>query len=273
MSESRNSTLIKALKDIGWFPGLLIALGGFSVLSVVEQAVYREPIELVQPFEWAKNGYERILNLLGEVVRLCVQPFLDWAKTFLGWNIELNSIWRHFFVLLVVPVLALSRAAFSSGRREGLVTFFLVALSFAFAASILAGLVPLGTRTWTRFLLLAPIIGLSAIALSTALLEYAYYLDEKLKEEGRFRIIGRVVMLLGAVVVWVAARATVDAVGEISISGLVTCYVIYALALYGGHLTIAGMVVQNVGYARVGLTILGGFVAAALVLIGTYLSV
>ena len=133
-------TLWQAIRDMGWLPMLLIGLGGFSILAILEQAVFHQPFELVQIFQWPLDGYHRVMLLLGAIVDPLVQPAIDWVNARFAWSLTLDPVWRSIFALMVVLPLAAVRTRLAEGRLRD-ASFRLLAVGiWTLLSAILAGL-------------------------------------------------------------------------------------------------------------------------------------
>lgn len=156
-----NLALWQAIRDMGWLPMLLIGLGGFSILAILEQAVFYQPFELVQIFQWPLDGFHRLMMLLGAIVDPLIQPAIDWVNLRFAWSLTLDPVWRSIFAMMIVFLLAVVRSHWTVRRRRIEVSFrFLVTGIAALIGALLAGLVSGDGGWWAQ--------GLRAAAPTTA---------------------------------------------------------------------------------------------------------
>lgn len=258
-------TLSEASKDLGWFPMLLVGLGGFSILTILEQGVFRQPFELVQIFQWPLDGYHRVMQLLGAIVEPLIQPRIDWVNSRRNWSLTLDPVWRPLFALCMVFVMALIRTEMRTKVRTArgiqddidLSQFTIAALigAASFVAAIflavfasVAGWIAQGAIAFVPVVTVALIFaipvgltgdwiqalgilsGFGAIALVFFAIGAGLYFAPGLSEGAGLFALGALIALLGAVSVRV------------------------------------GLITAHRYFTRLGLTILGGFVAAGLIL-------
>ena len=165
VAEDRGSplTIGAALSDLGWFSMLFaVIVSGPSVLSILEQVIsYR----LADALQWIVDGYRRIADLAGGLLRPALQPVLDWLNQTLHWSLQLHPHWAPLFALGMVVVLSATRASdnLTFAQRFGGGALYSVLLLLG---AILAGLVPLDGAWWAQALAvvapLLPILLLSA---------------------------------------------------------------------------------------------------------------
>jgi hypothetical protein len=89
------------LKAFGFFPFLLVGVGGFSVIDLLER-VFAYNFDLITPFAVLLENYHRLTELLG----VAVEPPVRWLFAQLDWEINLRPIWRSatmFFTALGLP--------------------------------------------------------------------------------------------------------------------------------------------------------------------------
>ncbi len=261
-------TFVELIKDIGWFPMLLIGLGGFSTLAIIEQGILGEPLQLVQVLQWPLDGFHRAMRLLGSGVEPLIQPVLGWLNAALGWSLTLNPIWRPLFALGMVFAMGFARASWQEGERGKAIYFGLAFGGGALIGAAIAGLAPAeagwaaqGVRAG------APIAGLFAVFLLAHAAREA--LQGKLTEAGK-TLAGASLFLLifGGAGYAVAAGLSLvpglsHAAGILTLGGFVA---LIGLQTLSGGLGSG----NNQTVARVGLTILGGFFAAGMILVADW---
>ncbi|MGE0743086.1 MAG: hypothetical protein AB7O98_17245 [Hyphomonadaceae bacterium] len=258
--DEKSTSLWRALKDLGWFPLLLIGLGGFSILSIVERIVFRQPLDLYDPLEMILAGYNRLVHLLAGVADLALRPVVTWLSEALGWTIAVDPVWIPLLVLLMIPTISIARATMSSNVKEGLPTFVIFCTVTLLVGALLDGVAAGSQGSWLRYVAPAPFIALMIAAAATGFLSYAHELDLDLNR-GRARMIAWPATLIAAVIAFVVYRQ-VGGGGHV----LAVIFLIFGLAAYGAAVLATGLLAGSAGFARVGLTVIGGFLAAALVL-------
>lgn len=143
-------TLWQAIRDMGWLPMLLFGLGGFSILAILEQAVFHQPFELVQILQWPLDGYHRVMVLLGAIVDPLVQPAIDWVNARFAWSLTLDPVWRSMFAMMIMLPLAALRSRRAVGRLKEASAHFLVTGIAALLGAMLAGLASGDGGWWTQ---------------------------------------------------------------------------------------------------------------------------
>jgi len=139
---SRKLTIWRAIKEFGWFPMVLVGIGGFSILSILEKGVFRQPLELVEIFRWPLDGYDRVNRLLGAIVEPLAQPVIDVVNKNFDLSLALDPVWRPTFMLGMVFVVACVRVVLRTRERKLnriLAPFF---LGYVLLFALGVGLVP-----------------------------------------------------------------------------------------------------------------------------------
>lgn len=263
-------TLSEAIEDFGSFPLLLIGLGGFSILAVFEQGVLGRPLELVQILQWPLDGYHRIMRLIGNVMEPLIQPAITWLNSQLNWDLRLDTVWRPLFALGMVVGLSWSRTGFQEGTavrgtlEGGAITFG------ALVGSLLAGSIPADGGWWVQGLrTAAPLAGLFVVV-NTAVPRLAMFRPTSALADRPIEkiITGSMILIAGSFllggIAFVIAASLSFVPGFSFTAGLVT--LAGFIALFGLLFFVAGTSDADPVNARFGLTILGGFLAAGLIL-------
>jgi hypothetical protein len=247
-------TLWEALKDLGWFSfWFAVIVGGPSVLAILEEVFVNH--QLVPALQWIVDGYQRIMGVLGAIVEPLVQPAIEWINARFGWNLMLDPVWRPVFALCMVFLMAFVRKYIRNGdvaRAVGVGG--VVAIGFLTAA-LLIGLFAAGPGWLAQGAVAAVLIatfGVVGAARNAA--------------GGDWRKVGSAVGNLGEPVLFLfAIGAGLSFVPGLAQSG--------GLIVLGGMIALLGVVWVGSGLSggdrsdtRVGLTTLGGFVAAGLIL-------
>lgn len=267
-AKTEELTLAELIKDVGWFPMALIGLGGFSTLAIIEQGVLGEPLQLVQVLQWPLDGFHRLMRLLSAGVEPLILPALRWLNAQLSWSLTLNPIWRPLFALGMVFALGFARASWQEGDRG---KAFYLGLAFgggAFIGAAIAGLAP-AEAGWAAQGLRAgaPIAGLFALFFLTLAAREA--LQGKIGEAGKTLVGAGVFLLLFGGASYAVAAGLSLVPGLSRTAGILTLGGFVALI---GLQTLSGGLgnSNNPTIARVGLTILGGFLAAGMILVADW---
>jgi hypothetical protein len=248
-------TLGEALKDLGWFPILFaVAVGGPSILSIIESVLVDH--QLVPALQWIVDGYNRIMAVLGAAVEPLVQPAIDWVNARFGWELVLDPVWRPVFGLMMAFFIPMIRALLKSGIF-GIVPILggSVGILAVLAVALCLGLFATGSGWVTQGIVAAA--PFAAVMFLSALVHAAWGRWAEVRESARI-FTGSSIMLFAfaaglSFVPGLASSAGVFTIGGVVMTmGLVTAT--------------AGLAFGNRIYSRVGLTVLGGFATAGLIL-------
>lgn len=290
-AKTKKLTLWEAINDLGWFPLLLIGLGGFSILAILEQVVFRQPLELVQIFQWPLDGYHRVMRLLGAVVEPLIQPAIDWAAAQMDLRLTLDPVWRPLFALGMVVVLGYSRTRWRNGNRVGATAFALGVGFGVLVGTVLAGVTPSeGGWSLKAFFQVAPALSVfSPVELLPGNTDWSVQVLRAAAPLASFLFLfalfeaGDSPSLRGLrAMAHVLQQGAVTAAGAVFlVSALVTGLLVFVPVLesVAGVVTLAGIVAllgvslvafglrdRDTARTRTGLTIFGGFVTAGLIL-------
>lgn len=253
-------SLRAALKDLGWFPAAFTTVvGGPSLLALMQ--IVREGFRLSAPLQWIVDGYNALTSEIAAWIEPLVVPAVAWINGLLGWRLVLHPHWRPLFLLGLVAVVALVRGNWSTGSRTNLV---LEAVQFGIMmliAALLAGLVPFTEDWWAQGLIAA--IPVMTFFTLMGFLSAAQMLAAGQRAEARTElrlIVGAGAPLLGTATFALAALLSLVAPG--AAVWVIAC----AVAAMGLFLLRSGLAEGDPQEARTGLIMLGGFVAAGLIL-------
>jgi hypothetical protein len=279
-------TLKQALDDLGWFWAIFTSLvNAPSILSLL-QMVFLEH-RLIDALQWIVDGYNDIAAQLGAWCEPVLQPVWDWLNTTFGWSLSLMPHWRPAFILTMLLVLAFVRQSWrhsaNVGKRgwsptatpqaaRGQIGIAAIGLGVgALLGAVATGLIPLDGRWWVQGLAAGmPILITFAAAeiIETVLrnLDFAgrkrrramglspWSFDTLMLQAGL--VLGALAFGLGAAISfipYVAAGAGLLSLG--------------ALVFAAGAMTLLqGLSKGDRMWSRVGLTVLGGFVVAGIIL-------
>lgn len=266
--QSVRLSLWDVASGLSWYPLLLMGLGGLSIIDILERAVF-EGLEWVTPLRVVMDGYDRLTLLAAVLLEPILAPVVRYLGARLELNLHLHEHWRPLFVFSLTYAVGVLR--FSANLTWFPSILARAALSIvALAGATLAGLFPLTSSWWMQGSMAATPI----------------------------------VFVIGAMMWWPLVLADLDPTGEPlqweqvaaahavpAVVGVVAFVLGAALSLVpglasGAGFAALGLVVALLGYfqfqgalmagaregALSGLTIVGGFLAAGLVLIANWLS-
>ncbi|MGE0046640.1 MAG: hypothetical protein AB7T08_12860 [Hyphomonadaceae bacterium] len=257
-----------AVKSIGWIPLLLMGVGGLSIIDILEKAVFHD-LSLMTPFQMALIGYQRIATVAGLIFEPLLQPAIDWLSAVVGWSIQLPPSWRSVFILGLIIVASISRAFWRAGLHSLAAQLF---LSGGFGALIgaAAAATAASVNTWWAHGLAAALPAASifmSIAVSVAVRDLI-----RGDAPGAVRVLLRVtrVTTLIAIGVFVLGSGLFFVLVEGAGAGILALsLLIAAFGLF--RLRRALSEADRLG-ARIGLTVLGGFAAAGVILIANWVT-
>ena len=250
-------SLGEALKDFGWFAILFTTVvGGTSVLALFETVFVDH--KLIAVFQWIVDGYRRIASVAGAVVEPLLQPLVDAVNAQVHLNLHLDPHWRPLFILGMVFVIGLARSSWRSGDRKDAVLAVVFIGAGALVGAFVSGLMPLEGGWWAQ--------GLSAALPTVALFMFfglATIFSSGPGERTPISAAALFILLSGAIAFAIGAALSF-------VPGLETGAGVIALAtiiaLFGVGFLWDGLAKNDRGDAALGLTILGGFASAGLVL-------
>lgn len=260
-------TLLGALKALGWLPLMLMGLGGLSLISVLERAVLFHDLSLITPFEIALEGYHRVTELLGQVIEPIVQPAIDWLNAGWNWHLTLQPFWPSLFVVGMIYVLAMIRTGWRAGRWISSGVMLAFQGTGMLAGTVAAALAPpdggWAAQGWIASIPMisnSVIGGIGAVLIFLGRQEYA---SARASWQNMPKDI-----IISSVVLFVLAAGLSLIPGFGAGAGIVSFASMIALTGMTG-LRI-GLKTGNRDALRSGLSILGGFVAAGLILISNW---
>jgi uncharacterized membrane protein len=251
---SARLTLNEQVTSVGWFLwAYAVIVGGPSVLSILESVFIDH--QLVAALQWIVEGFNRLLSVLDSVFAPLFRPMLSWINRLLDWNLALQPQWKALFALGMLLVSAISRSLWLGGNRIAGVVFLFYSGFFILVGSVLAGLAP-PTTWWAQGLAAAMPVFLTVVAWAvfTAIME---------RDLGTLRN-GSIASLICFAVLFAIASVVSFVPGVKGSAG--------ALCL-GAAVLLASALLVKIGAdedddtaTRAGLTTLGGFGAAAIIL-------
>jgi hypothetical protein len=250
-------TLGDALKDFGWFALVFtMVVGGTSVLALLETVFVEH--RLIAVFQWIVDGYNRIAAVVGAMVEPLMQPLVDWLNAQFGLTLALAPHWRPLFILGMVLVVGLARTAWRAGHKQDAMLAILVIGAGALVGALVSGLMPLEGGWWAQGLAAAaPTIALFTFFGAAAAMSGGDPADRTpLRMAALFIVIaGVVAFVLGAALSFVPGLSTGAGVMALAV----------IIAVFGAGFLWGGLAGNDNSDATLGLTILGGFVSAAMI--------
>lgn len=132
-------TLWTTVKELGWFPFVLMGIGGLSVIGVLEGVIGRH-LDLTTPFEFLMSGYRRVAQLIGDVVEPPVSVLLDWIDGLVGLRLKVHDYWRSLFILVMVPLIANFRTGWTATEWRKTVLWSLILTAVLLCLTLVVGL-------------------------------------------------------------------------------------------------------------------------------------
>lgn len=237
-------TFWDGITDIGWFSWLFaLVVAGPSVLSL-GQTIFVDH-KLIDSLQWIVDGYNGIMDVLGGMFEPLLQPLIRWINSYFNWSLELQPHWRPLFVLMMIVCMSGTRTAWHAGQHFYAIKLSAAALVSALLASLIVGVAPLAAGWWAHGLAAAAPPALVIVGLLIAAGRF------ELSDLYLISTIAGVMFILGAALSLApifAESACILALG--------------VLVFFAGVWWITP---GDRFKTRIGLTILGGFVVAAIV--------
>lgn len=260
----RALTLWEALKDLGWLPFLLMGVGGLSIIDILERVAFHD-LSLIAPFEIMLNGYRRITNLTGALAEPLLQPAIDWINAQWLQHFHLHPLWRSMFVLQLVFVGSVARMSVRAGMWRDMVVQMVVLGLGALAAAVVTGVLP-WTGGWSVQGLIAAVPATILVVTNGLLISMtAYASADTFKPRYLFVRFCAFGLMVGIVAFLAGAGASFllgGYPGVLVLAGLILLYGLFVLS--------AGLRIGSRANCRLGLSILGGFIGAGLILVSNW---
>lgn len=259
-------TLGRSLQYLGWYSLLLAAIGGLSIIGVLEAVFVDHDFHFVTPLRMVMDGYNNVMTVVWAMLKPLVEPILRSIGHQFHWRLRLGPIWWPIFALLLVWIMANMRASLREGFFEGSwVTVILLTLPnglFALMGALACGLVPHAAIWWVQgTIAILPMVfmgigGVFVMGIAAAIMG---------RQDAPKQIVNHVVSFVVYEAIAFALAAGLTLIPAIALGAGITAIVAF-LASLGLLWTYVGMSSGDRYAARLGLTIIGGFVAAGLVL-------
>lgn len=259
---SKPFSILECISELGWF-SLLFALlvGGPSVLALLQSVVVEH--RLVDGLQWIVDGYNGIISVVGALFEPLLMPVVRWIGSLLRIDLQLHPHWRPLFVLVMVFFVSLARAWWNS-KAPWQATFFILSGGLGgLVGSVVAGLFPLNASWWAQ----GAAAGLPILC-AVFVIGVSYMLREL--PAGIGRAFGdnippaSAIGAIGGTIAFVAAVI----VGLLPVLSQGAGVVGLAIVIFGAGVASVfwGAARKHAFTVRVGFTVLGGFIAAAIIL-------
>lgn len=242
-------TFREAIADLGFFSWLFaLIVAGPSILSLF-QSVFIDH-RLIDALQWIVTGYDRVAAVLGAMFEPLVQPIIDWISARLNWDIDLHPHWRPIFILAMMILVAEARSALRENDFWRALREVTIGGAGALTGALIAGTIPTDAAWWMQALMATAPIAVG----------FAFYLVAEWEWSASIWLGGALVTAAFLIFSMITCAALPLGNGE----GIVC---LAALVFFAGvSFTHGGVANSNLFDARMGLTILGGFFAAALII-------
>jgi hypothetical protein len=274
--QQKRLTLWGALGDLGWFPLVLMGVGGLSIIDILEQAVFQD-LTLIKLFQIVLNGYHRLTSLIGAIVEPLFIPAIDWLNAHFSWHLHLQKHWRALFFLLMIIATAEVRSKWREGSRgQAILELTVTGLGAVVGSAAFGLLPPLSLGRVPGGLSVIAAHGPVFFAMGVVLAIGALRRGHPVRACTLFLTMSASTALIAYLVydqlVATGARANRPVVADYSAGILV---MMGELALMGVTMLVLGLRphipdLVRLRYFHLGLSILGGFVAAALILLSNW---
>lgn len=237
-------------------------VGGPSILAILETVFVDH--QLVPALQWIMDGYNRLMAVLSAVAEPLIQSAIEWLAAQLNWHLSLAPVWRPLFALGMVVVLGDSRTRLRDGRLGHAITNGICLGSGLFVGAAMAGVAPSSGGWWAQGLrAAAPVFCVMAMA---SLVDIASDVARGDREHLSKEIVE---LTLGAPLVGSGVFAMAAALyfipGWAGSAGVIVLGVV--VVLLGAFFLARGLIRNGNRFdTRFGLTVLGGFFAAGLIL-------
>ncbi|MEQ9586473.1 MAG: hypothetical protein RJS97_00625 [Parvibaculaceae bacterium] len=144
----------KRLDDIGAVPATLGGLiGAPSILSLL-QSTY-EARDMSAPLQAVVDSYNQAIASAADIIEPALTPVVAWTGRLFGWDVDLHPHWRHLFVLCMIYLFAQFRIRRTEkgGLRNW--TDLPVGMLFALIGCLAAGMISPRGGWWAQGLIAA----------------------------------------------------------------------------------------------------------------------
>lgn len=253
-------TLREAFDDLGWFYGLFAAVvGGPSALEIL---VMIFELRLVDALQWIVDGYRFVTALLAGYIEPFLQPAIAWLNETFDWRLQLHPHWRPVFTLSMVFVIGLVRMVQRESGFEA-VLFGLLLSAGALLGAVTVGVFSLEGGWSAQGLAAATPVALVSFLLGMPLAITTAGGPRARPDPLRSLVEVAVLALLLAGVTFGLAAGLSFAPGLAKGAGIAALAI--CLLAIGFVSLLAGFDQADRLTTRIGLTLIGGFAVAALI--------
>lgn len=250
--------LYSSIRDLGWFTlfvGWLI--GTPTILTLFEHVI---DLNLIGAFQWVLDGYEQLIRVMDKIIVPITTPILAALNSLFAVELKLHDHWRYVFLLFLVPTIVnirITRTTFDEGEHQpqwqwrANIVYFLSSL----IGAIIVGLVPLEANyaAQTTAILLPFFVRFMA--------EF-YFAEGWQADKGEITATAMWQALMQFNFLFVAHTAVYFTISKNSAIAAYLLHLGYAAAL----VIIRGLERDSRAPVRYGMTVLGSYVVAAIVI-------
>jgi hypothetical protein len=252
-------TLKQAIDDLGWFWGVFTSLVNAPSLLALLQMVFE--LRFVDAVQWIVDGYTDIVGWIGATLEPFLLPLIERLNLLFGWSFELQPQWRPLLLVALIPATSLARQAWRPATKDDVIEPLAIGLG-AIMGVLAVAVVPLDGRWWTQGLIAALPIG-AALLFYEATIHATNLFKAPINRDpfGALFMLPYVAAFSALAFALGAGFSLAPALREGA--GIIALGVmVFAL----GCLSLAnGLSLGERNDARMGLTMLGAFVAAGLI--------
>lgn len=257
-STSDKVTLREAFADLGWFWLVFTAIVGGPSLLALLQTVFIDH-RLVDALQWIVDGYNAILTVLGGALEPHLRALVDAIGRLFNWEIRLHPHWRPLLVLAVLFPSSVCRSYWKLGNYGAAVGAGFILSAGALIGSVAAGVVALDGSFLS--LALTGAIPTATLVFATGIAMACFDPEKTLRRWPNWLLIPGLSLALGGVAFAIATLSLRDPKPWPPGAGLLAfAFIVFTL---GG---VPSLLEGGRFMRRMGLTVLGGFIAAGAIL-------
>lgn len=246
------------LDHVGWFSVMFAAVAGApSVLSILDGVFVQ--YNLLSTFQWVVDGYNSVVGIVAALFEPSLLRVAAWLNASFGWDLVINEKWRALFMLSLIVGISYMRIHWnerlyeisSSQQIKSRWSGCLLILGSGLGAMIFA-FIPTPPVWWIQGLAAALPLSLAAFLL----VPVARVFDGPYMAAGQLYIAGIALcslFIVGSGLAFIPAIA-----GSAAIISIMMFTFVW------------GLVMSGAADNRWGLTILGGFVLAGLIVVADH---
>lgn len=218
---------------------------------------------LIDALQWIVDGYKGIAAVVGAVLEPALAAALRFLNAVFDWRLVLHEHWKLLFLLTAVIATAGAREAWRERKQYSGHVFALAGLALgALVGAAVAGLAPLDGRWWMQGLAAVAPLGLAFLGMTLAFVVVTIFV--RVKDALTLTVQALVVGVLFAGLAFLIG-AGVSFLPGLSRGAGVIAIAATLIAFAAANLA-TGLVRSDRYLARAGLTMLGGFLTAGMIL-------